>query len=174
MVRTSPRCSANGVDAARLALDEAGEQVKTHEGKVNTLNARLLDYVDQVEVGRARLREREQSELKTIEMLSQETQSNEELQAEVSRLQVQINDIYGEHRAMAEEVRRTHRALSSSEERNAKLTARVEAFDAFSLKHSAEKTVFQAAIGRSQRQTGTFESQLSGSEMQALSVSSDV
>jgi chromosome segregation ATPase len=152
---------------ARLALDEAGEQVKTHEGKVNTLNARLLDYVDQVEVGRARLREREQSELKTIEMLSQETQSNEELQAEVSRLQVQINDIYGEHRAMAEEVRRTHRALSSSEERNAKLTARVEAFDAFSLKHSAEKTVFQAAIGRSQRQTGTFESQLSGSEMQA-------
>ena len=152
---------------AKLALDEAGDQAKTHEGKVNALNARLVDYVDQVEVGRTRLREREQSELKTIEMLSQETQSNEMLQAEVSRLQDQINEVYGEHRAMAEEVRRTHRALSSSEEQNAKLTARVEAFDAFSLKHSAEKTVFQAAVGRAERQTGIFESKISGSEMQA-------
>ena len=80
---------------AKLALDEAGDQAKTHEGKVNALNARLVDYVDQVEVGRTRLREREQSELKTIEMLSQETQSNEMLQAEVSRLQDQINEVYG-------------------------------------------------------------------------------
>lgn len=150
-----------------IALEGTTEKVKSNESKVHALNARLVDFVDQVEAGRTRLREREESELKTIEMLSQETLSAQELRGEVARLTDEMNNVYGEHRAMSEEVRKAHRALSASEEQNKKLTARVEAFDAYSLKHSAEKTAFQTAMGRAHREAGSFQSQLAGTEIQA-------
>jgi len=150
-----------------IALEGTTEKVKSNESKVHALNARLVDFVDQVEAGRTRLREREESELKTIEMLSQETLLAQELRGEVARLQDEMNNVYGEHRAMSEEVRKAHRALAASGEQNTKLTARVEAFDAYSLKHSAEKTAFQTAMGRAHREAGSFQSQLAGTEIQA-------
>ena len=158
--------------SAQLRQGELEAEVRALKDRVHVLNARVVDYTDQIEGLQGVVKEKDDLAQKSLATLKAGHATNAELQGRLRLVEQQCNDYQNQHRALAEEVKILQLQGGDKDREIRRLQARLQAFDRHSIQQDEERSALRQDVSTYQHKMDTYEAQLTSRAAEVSQVTS--